>query len=103
MKTEVYSWRLSAHKKAGLETEARRDRVSLAKLLDEITDDWLAGRRNGHQSDEAEQAALRRRVMKTVGTLRGPRNGAETAREAVREHIWQRHLEKTNRARRRAN
>jgi len=103
MKTEVYSWRLTAQKKAELETEARRDRTSLAKLLDQITTDWLTERRNGRSDEEAAQAALKRRIMKTVGTISGPRNGAETAREVVRQRIMQRHAEESNRDRRRAH
>ena len=103
MKTEVYSWRLSVQKKAELETEARRERTSLAKLLDQITADWLTERRNGHADDHAEQAAIKRRIMATVGTIAGPRNGAETAREVVRQRISQRHAEESNRARRRTH
>jgi hypothetical protein len=82
MKTEVYSWRLSAGKKAELETAAKREGTSLAGLLDRITAKWLEDRRNG---DEAKQAALRRRVMKTVGTIRGgDPTRASRARELVR-------------------
>jgi hypothetical protein len=66
MKTEVYSWRVSAQRKAELEAEARREGTSLSGLLDRATADWLAERRNGNSDDEAEQAAIRKRVMATV-------------------------------------
>ncbi len=46
MKTEVYSWRVSAARKADLESEARREGTSVAELLEKITSDWLQERRN---------------------------------------------------------
>ncbi len=97
MKTEVYSWRLSADRKAELEAEARREGTSLSSLLDRVTADWLAVRRNSHSADEAEQAAIRRRVMATVGTIRGndPTRSARTS-ELVREIIHKKHLKESN-------
>jgi len=50
MKTEVYSWRLSATRKADLESEARRVGTSVSELLEQITADWLAQRSN-NESD----------------------------------------------------
>jgi hypothetical protein len=100
MKTEVYSWRVSAQKKADLEAEARREGISLAKLLEQVTAHWLSARRDARNGDEAEQAALKRRVMATVGTISGPRIAAETAREVVQRRIRQRHAEESNAARR---
>jgi hypothetical protein len=99
MKTEVYSWRLSAHRRAELEQEARRNGTSVSALLDQITADWLAHRRNGHSNDDAAaQAALRKRVMKTVGTIRsGDPTMAQRAGELVREIIARKH-EKESRA-----
>jgi hypothetical protein len=98
MKTEVYSWRVSARRKAELESEARRAGTSLAGLLERITDKWLEERRNG---DEAAQAALRRRVMKTVGTIRGgDPTLASRASEIVRERILSKHLKESNASRR---
>jgi len=98
MKTEVYSWRVSAAKKADLESEARREGMSLSALLDRITSDWLTEHRNGHGDDEAEQARIRKRVMATVGTIRGgdPTRSSRTS-ELVREIIRQKH-EKESRA-----
>jgi hypothetical protein len=99
MKTEVYSWRLSADRKAELEAEARREGTSISALLDRVTADWLAQRRNGHShGDDAEQAAIRKRVMKTVGTIRGnDPTLAERASEVVREIVVRKH-EKESRA-----
>jgi len=101
MKTEVYSWRLSAARKAELESEARQEGISVSKLLEQITGDWLAQRRNGHSDDEAEQAALRKRVMATVGTIRsGDPTLATRAREVVRERILRKHLQESHAFRR---
>jgi len=87
MKTEVYSWRLSAARKADLESEARREGTSVSKLLEQITAEWLAQRRNGG-SDDAEQAAIRRRAASAIGSIRGgdPTRSAR-ASELVREII----------------
>jgi hypothetical protein len=97
MKTEVYSWRVSAARKAELESEARRERTSVAELLEKITADWLEGRRHARNGDETEQAALRRRVMATVGTIRsGDPTLATRAREVVRERIVRKHAEESS-------
>jgi len=97
MKTEVYSWRLSAARKADLESEARQEGISVSKLLEKITADWLAQRRNGHSKDDAEQAALRKRVMATVGTIRsGDPTLATRVRDVVRERILSKHLQESD-------
>src|ERR1700693_40946 len=98
MKTEVYSWRLSATRKAALEHEARQEGTSLSKLLEQITADWLAQRRNGHSDDEAEQAAIRKRASAAIGSVAGgdPRR-SERARELVREIISRKREKKPNR------
>jgi hypothetical protein len=101
MKTQVYSWRVSAQKKAELESEARREGTSMSALLDRITSDWLTEHRNGRDGDEAEQTALRRRVMATVGTIRGgDPTRSQRAGELVREIIRQKHAKEANASRR---
>ncbi|MFY9562362.1 MAG: hypothetical protein WAQ52_19185 [Terriglobales bacterium] len=73
----------------------------MAGLLDQITADWLQRRRNSRNGDEAEQAALRRRVMATVGTIRsGDPTLATRAREVVRERIVRKHAEESRASRR---
>jgi hypothetical protein len=95
MKTEVYSWRLSATRKTDLEGEARREGTSVSKLLEQITADWLAQRRNG-TSDDDEQAAIRRRAAAAIGSVRGgdPTRSAR-ARELVRELIARKHTKES--------
>jgi hypothetical protein len=101
MKTEVYSWRVSAAKKAELESEARREGTSVAELLERITADWLRERRTSRNGEEDEQAALRRRVMATVGTMRsGDPTLATRAREVVRERIARKNAEESRASRR---
>ena len=83
MKTEVYSWRVSAHRKAELESEALREGVSLARLLEDISTEWLNTRRT---SDETEQAAIRKRAMAAIGSIAGgdPHRSSQTS-ERVKE------------------
>lgn len=101
MKTAVYSWRVSAQKKIELESEARREGTSLAELLERITTDWLQDRRSSRNGDEAEQAALRKRVMATVGTIHsGDPTLATRAREIVRERIARKHAQEAHASRR---
>jgi hypothetical protein len=86
MKTEVYSWRLSARKKAELDSEARREGKSIAGLLDEITTDWLEARRDSRNGDEAEQVAIRKRAAKVIGSLRG---GNPDRSSQASQRVWE--------------
>ena len=88
MKTAVYSWRLSHGKKVDLEAEARREGKSVARVLDEITTDWLNHRREARNGDAAEQERIWKRAMKAIGTIRGgDPTRAERSKELVREII----------------
>lgn len=101
MKTEVYSWRLSADRKAELEGEARRERTSLSALLDDITGEWLSARRNGQGDDDAEQAAIRKRAAAAIGSIRGsdPKR-ASHASELVREIVGRKRAKESDASRR---
>jgi hypothetical protein len=97
MKSAVYSWRLDPEKKADLEEELRREGMTLSKLLDNITSDWLRRRRNRRGNGDAEQAALRKRVMATVGAIRsGDPDLASKSREIIRERLLRKHLQELN-------
>jgi hypothetical protein len=101
MKDQVYSWRISAQKKADREKRGPPGRRFLACLLRQIKADWLCERRNWRNGDEAEQAALKRRVMATVGTIRGGDPArSRRAGQLVREVIQQRHAKESNASRR---
>jgi hypothetical protein len=86
MKTEVYSWRLSPDLKDDLEEAARRERVSVARLLERIARQWLKARAAAVEDDEAEQERLRAVAIQFAGTVRGgdPDRAAEVSKR-VRE------------------
>jgi hypothetical protein len=92
MKTEVYSWRVSAQRKAELENESRRKGTSLAGLLDQITADWLQERRNARNGDDAEQARIRKRAEAAIGSIAGgdPHRSSQTS-QRVREILRKRY------------
>lgn len=101
MKTEVYSWRLDPEKKMELESEARREGKSVAEVLDEISSQWLNTRRDAHNGDGTEQARIRKRIMATVGTVRGgDPTRATRSRELVREIVRRKHEKESSASRR---
>lgn len=97
MKTEVYSWRLSAELKADLEEQARSESKPMSALLQELASDGLRARRNGRSNDANERAALLKRVMRTVGTIRSADpNLASKVKETVRARIARQHTKIPN-------
>jgi hypothetical protein len=92
MKSEVYSWRLSPDLKGALEDAARRERVSVSRLLERIAREWLKTSAPTVGGDEAEQARLRALAMQFAGTIRGgdPDRAAEVGKR-VREVLARRH------------
>jgi predicted DNA-binding ribbon-helix-helix protein len=85
MKGEVYSWRLSRDLKDDLEQAARKEGVSLSRLLERIARDWLQ-HRSAAADDQAEQERIRARAMRFVGSIQGgDPDRAAKARERVRE------------------
>ena len=101
MKTEVYSWRVSAQKKLELESEAKREGKSVAQLLDEISSKWLEERRNSRNGDDAEQAAIRKRAAAAIGSIRGgDPTRSSRASELVREIIARKHAKESRASRR---
>jgi len=92
MKTEVYSWRVSAEKKMALESEAMREGKSVAQVLDDISSEWLDQRRRILAEDELEQEKLRARVLKLAGSLSGgDPDRASNASRRVKEILAKRH------------
>jgi hypothetical protein len=98
MKTAVYSWRLSIDLKTQLEEQARSEGKSVSELLEEVASSALQVRRTNNADEDARQAAIRRRVMEAVGSIRGddPTRSARTS-ELVSEIIRRKH-EKESRA-----
>lgn len=92
MKSEVYSWRLSRELKCDLEDAARRERLSVAQLLERIAREWLQARASAVEDDEAEQERLRAIAMQYVGTLRsGDPSLSENVSKRVRERLLKAH------------
>jgi hypothetical protein len=91
MKTQVYSWRLSAATKDALEGEARRTGESLASLLDRIASEWLVARRAALAPEAQEQARMRAAAQPAIGAIAGgdPRR-AERVRETLRRKLARR-------------
>ncbi len=84
MKSEVYSWRLAPDLKDALEAAARRERISVSRLLERIAREWLKTRAAGAEDDEAEQARLRAAAAPYIGSIRG---GDPEQSEKVRERM----------------
>ena len=92
MRSEVYSWRLSRELKEDLEEAARREGISLARLLERIARDWLKAQATAAEDDEAEQERIRARAMRFVGSIQGgDPDRAAKARERVREVLARKH------------
>jgi len=70
MKSEVYSWRLSAKMKSDLEAAARREDLSGSALLEQIVAAWIAESRARNGDDEQEQRRLHRAAARTFGSIR---------------------------------
>jgi len=87
-KTEVYSWRVSAAVKRSLEDEARRRKLSLAELIDEIARSWLATRAGDGGASDRMRAEARRWIGSISG---GGARRSERVRELVRARLQERH------------
>jgi len=91
MKTEVYSWRVSADLKTDLEREARRRNISLSAALDLAAQEWLK-KRDGDEDDTARQERLQRAAAACFGALAsGKPRRAESARQTIRDRLRQKH------------
>jgi hypothetical protein len=92
MKSEVYSWRLTPDLKCALEDAARREQVSVSRLLERIAREWLKTRPAAAEDDQAEQARLRASAMRFIGSLRsGDPDLAEKASERMRVGLLKAH------------
>jgi hypothetical protein len=89
-KSEVYSWRVSPVLKASLEDAARRERSSVARLLEKIVEDHLRQRREA--SDDEEQARLHARARRFLGAIAGddPTRSSRVS-ELVRARLMRKH------------
>jgi len=91
MRTEIYSWRVSTELKTALEREARRRKISLAKVLDMAAEEWLKKGGAG-KDDDREQKRLHEAASKSFGVIKG--GGpylAENVRQVVQERLRRRY------------
>jgi hypothetical protein len=87
MKTEVYSWRVSADIKTGLERAARRRKVSLSKLLDMAAQEFLKSSDSEGDDDET-QRRLHKAASESFGSMAsGDTRRSETASATVRQRL----------------
>ena len=92
MKTEIYTLRLTRDLKEALESEARREKVSIAALLDRGARQLLQKDGARGTSDDAEQLRLHAQARKAIGKIAGVNPfRAESARSLVRERLARRH------------
>jgi len=92
MKTDVYSWRVSTELKMGLEREARRRKISLAKALDLAAHEWLQKNGGADKDDDQEQKRLHEAASKCFGVLTGgDPHRSENVRKLVRERLRRRY------------
>jgi hypothetical protein len=69
MKTEVYSWRVSAELKSDLECEARRRKTTVAAVLNLAAREWLKNSRAAN--DDTEQQRLHEAAAKCLAAYGG--------------------------------
>ena len=88
-KTAVYSWRLSPELKLALAEAARRNRESIADLLERIAREWLT--RSASPEDEEAQRRLHAEAARYLGTIEGGDvDRATNARESIRVRLARR-------------
>jgi hypothetical protein len=86
MKTEVYSWRLSADLKAELEREARRRNTSLSAVIDIAVKEWLSN--TAVADDDEAQVRLHTAASKCLGAFAGnDPHRAGNARQTLRQRL----------------
>ena len=96
MKTEVYSWRVSTALKSRLEDAARRERKTIAAMLDELVRLHLDLKEHGQTEDDARQRELHAAAARFAGSFEGgDPTRASRAREIIRERLRKRHAART--------
>jgi len=87
MKTEVYSWRLSADLKSSLEREARRRKISLSTALDLAAQEWLK-QSAADEDDTLRQQQLQDAARECFGAIAGGnRRRSETVSQTLRRRL----------------
>jgi predicted transcriptional regulator len=93
MKTTVYSWRLSQERKAALEQLARKQKRSVAELIDQAVVRLLE--QTPDNDDETLQDELHRAASRAIGSVAGgDPERATNARDHIREKLQRRRRER---------
>jgi hypothetical protein len=91
MKTQIYTWRLSADLKTDLAQEARRRKMSLSAVLDLAARDWL-NKSGVKADDDEEQKRLHAAASKCFGALAGgDPHRSEKVSEIMRDRLRKQH------------
>ena len=93
MKTAVYSWRVSAERKAAIEQLARKQKRSVAQLIDQAVGQLLAQEAE-NDDDEQVQSKLRRAAARAIGQISGgdPQRASQVS-SRLREKLRRKHAE----------
>lgn len=92
MKAEIYTLRLSRDLKEALESQARREKVSIATLLDRGARELLQKDGSPVAGDDTEQLRLHAQARKSFGAISGANSRrAESVRALVRERLARKH------------
>ena len=88
-KTEVYSWRLSLAMKVALEEAAKKERISIAKLLESVVEEWLSeSYKTDDSRDDEEQARRHKAAASCFGAFAGgDPERSENARQTLRARL----------------
>ena len=88
VKTEIYTWRVSAAVKTRLEEAARARRQSVAQLLDELVTEGLDSTDRDSVDDLERQQRLHRQTRQFLGCIAGGHSRrSERVRELVRSRL----------------
>jgi hypothetical protein len=91
MKSEIYSWRVSAELKTELEREARHRKTSFSAVLDLAAREWLK-KSDAASTGAEEQRRLHQAALKCFGAIAtGNASGSENVRQAVRQRLLRQH------------
>src|SRR5258705_9514925 len=99
-KSEVYSWRLSPHLNADLETAARAEKTNVAAVLERLVRDWLTTRRLSDEEDAEQQRRMRERVIAAAGKFSADIGSAtnERVRQVMGEILMKKYRASQRRA-----
>ena len=97
MKTQVYSWRLSAGLKTELEHAARSRKLRVSAVLDMAARDWLARHARAIAGDD-EQKRLHAIADQFIGAFSsGKPHDAKAVRDAIRKRLTRKYGSKHGR------